>query len=201
MALIAFPTTVLPEKSVMRPISTVGIGESPYTLQAQKQVFDARRWAFDLIWPVIANQIAAAELEAFIMKLNGRENTTLVPIFDRPTALGTALGTPLIDGASQTGELVDTKGWDNSQTGVLLAGDYVQIGNYAYMVVTSANSDGAGLATLDIRPALRSSPADNDSVTTALPATLCRLATNINEIEKDKNYYTNGLTLVFVEEI
>ena len=184
MAVITFPTTIKPLVSTMRAVATVGIGESPFTLQAQKQVFNANRWEIDLEYPPITDASTAAELEAFIMQLNGQENTTLVPNFDRPTPIGIGTGTPLVNGASQTGESLITDGWTVSQTGILAAGDYIQVENYMYMVVTSSDSDGSGNSTLSIRPELKSSPANNAPIVVAYPATLCRLAANVNSCKE-----------------
>lgn len=201
MALITFPTTVLPNRATVRPVPNVAVSMSQFTFEAQKQVFDAFRWEIDLEYPPITDRTAIGELEAFLLKLNGQENTTLVPDFDQATPNGIGTGTPLVNGASQTGETLVTDGWTASQTGILKAGDKISVENYIYMVVDDANSDGSGNATFNIKPALRSSPANNASIDVTYPATLCRLATNIVSLPKDRNGYLTGFTLVFVEEL
>ena len=74
---------------------------------------------------------------------------------------------------------MDTKGWTASQTGILKAGDYIQLGSAGtsrmYKVLNDANSDGSGDATLDIWPDLRSSPADSASIIVASAVTQFRL--------------------------
>lgn len=82
---------------------------------------------------------------------------------------------PLVNGASQTGRSLITDGWKASST-VLLAGDYIQVGTQLFMVTTDATSDASGNATLDIWPAIRSSPADNTTVTVEYPVGIFRLA-------------------------
>jgi hypothetical protein len=103
--------------------------------------------------------------------------------------VGTQGGTPLTNGASQTGASLVTDGWSNSITNVLRAGDVFTIaGVYAvnpitkqtlnrlkqFVVTTSANSDGSGNATLAISPSIvttgttqnvSAAPADNAAIT------------------------------------
>jgi hypothetical protein len=78
-------------------------------------------------------------------------------------------GTPLTAGADQTGTSITTDGWDTSVTGILKAGDVIQFAgtkeinpqSYAstgrlkhFVVQEDVNSDGSGLATIKISPAI-----------------------------------------------
>lgn len=81
---------------------------------------------------------------------------------------------PLVNGASQAGTSLASDGWKASST-VLLAGDYFQIGDQYFMAVEDAASDSGGIATLEFRPALRDSPADNAEIQTLNPALVARL--------------------------
>lgn len=103
---------------------------------------------------------------------------------------GTATGTPLVNGANQTGSSLVTDGWTNTITGILKVGDVFTIagvfsinpvsrlstGNLQQFVVTTVdvNSDGSGNATVAISPAITTSgqyqtvsasPADNAAIT------------------------------------
>ena len=99
--------------------------------------------------------------EAWFLSLNGPIGTFwLSPSLDS-VARGIATGTPLVNGASQTGQSLITDGWTISQTGIMKAGDWIQIGNYLHRVLIDADSDISGNATLDIWPNLRSAPADD----------------------------------------
>lgn len=102
---------------------------------------------------------------------------------------GSDLGTPLVDGASQTGSSITTDGWTVSETGVLLKGDVITLagvnsvnpvfpfddtGDLMQFVVTAdVNSDGSGDATIPIYPPITAttayqtvtgSPADNAAI-------------------------------------
>ncbi len=102
---------------------------------------------------------------------------------------GTSTGTPLVNGAAQSGASLLTKGWSNSITGILKQGDVFTmagvnavnpvskqtIGSLQQFAVTAdANSDGSGNATISISPPLTTSgpyqtvtvaPADNAAIT------------------------------------
>jgi len=78
-------------------------------------------------------------------------------------------GTPLTAAADQTGESIDTDGWDTGVTGLLKAGDVIQFagtfeinqqsyestGRLKHFVVQEdVDSDSGGLATIKISPAI-----------------------------------------------
>jgi hypothetical protein len=88
--------------------------------------------------------------------------------------VGAYAGTPVVNGASQTGSSLVTNGWSNSITGLLNMGDVFTIaGVYAvnpknrqstgalqnFVVQATANSDGSGNSTLTIYPAITTSGA------------------------------------------
>lgn len=103
--------------------------------------------------------------------------------------LGARGGTPLVNGASQTGTSLVTDGWSNTITGVLKAGDIITLPSvYAvnpvtklstgrlqqFVITADANSSGAGAATFVISPAITTSgttqtvtasPADDAAIT------------------------------------
>lgn len=78
-------------------------------------------------------------------------------------------GTPLTAGANQTGDTIQTDGWNAGVTGLLKAGDVIQFAgvheinpqSYAstgrlkhFVVQEDVNSDAGGLATIKISPAI-----------------------------------------------
>lgn len=111
----------------------------------------------------------AAQVIAFLRKLNGRAGRFYGSDLSAIAALGVATGSPRVNGASQTGSVLLTKDWTNNTTNILKAGDYISFNvpiswRQLHQVVDDANSDGTGLATLNIAPALRRSPNDNQVV-------------------------------------
>ena len=140
------------------------------------------------------NRENAEEWVAFLMKLYGQKGTFLLGDPLGGTARGSAssaAGTPVVNGASQTGGTLAIDGLPASATGYLKAGDYIQLGSAAtaqlYKVLNDADSNGSGEATLDIWPNLRSSPADGSTVVVANAKGVFRLASN------ESNWNINNL--------
>jgi len=103
---------------------------------------------------------------AFLMDQEGQYGSFNFVAPDLATPQGSGNGTPLVDLASQVGKSINTKGWANNET-VLKAGDILRFAGHSkvYMMTADATSDGTGLATLAISPALQESPADNEGIT------------------------------------
>jgi hypothetical protein len=117
-----------------------------------------------------------------LISLRGQLGTFLLGDPTGATARGAATGTPLVNGASQTGGSLVIDGATNSVTGWLKAGDYIQLGTGSssrlHKVLADANSSAGGAVTLDIWPHIRISPADNAAVTVSSAKGLFRLSSN-----------------------
>ena len=150
-------------------------------------------WTFEATMPLL-NRDTAEIFNAWLLSLKGRKGTFLMPIPGAESPRGSVPGTPLVDGASQTGDSLDLKGFTASQTGVLKAGDYINLGTGAnthlHKVLADIDSDTAGNATVEIFPDLRESPTDSQSVITSDCKGLFRLADNFNgfDINSDDFY-------------
>ena len=85
------------------------------------------------------------------------------------TQNGVGGGTPLVNGASQSGTALITDGWTPSITGILKAGDIIRLGgvNPIFELTADLNSDSGGHATMALNPGIPASlsPADNASIT------------------------------------
>lgn len=165
----------------LTPKASVGESRSPFTFEGQYYVNQGQIWQGSLNLPTMQRPEAEAWI-AFLLSLNGKEGTFLMGIAGCDTARGIATGTPLVNGASQSGRSLITDGWTINITGILKAGDYIQLGTglntHLHKNLTDVNSNGSGQATLDIWPRLRISPADNDPIVVSSPKGLWRLATN-----------------------
>jgi hypothetical protein len=162
-----------------RPV--VSISESPFTLQSQVQEYAGQRLEVEATLPPMTR--AQAEYwNAFMLKLNGLRGTFLLGDPGGKKPRGIATGTPVVNGASQTGNELLTTGWTISTTGILLAGDYIQIGTGSYArlhkVLDDVNSNGSGQATLLLWPSLRSSPSNGAAIITSNTVGVFRLASN-----------------------
>lgn len=155
--------------------SMVGISQSPFTAVQQVYKYTGQYWEADISLPPMKRAVAEYWI-SFLLKLNGSYGTFLLGDPNGATPRGVATGTPLVNGANQTGSDLITDGWTTSTTGILKAGDYIQIGNYLHKVLDDVNSDSSGNATLTLFPDLRTSPADNATITVNSAKGLFRLS-------------------------
>ena len=164
MASLNHPTSPGIKRMTMQMRVSAGQTRSPFTFQRQVQMNQGQMWMASFDLPPMERD-EAEEWLAFLTKLNGRAGTFLLGDPDAVTPRGAALGTPQVKGADQTGSTLVTDGWDADVTGVLKAGDYIQVGERLHKLLDDADSDATGEATLSIWPRLRESPADNAIVT------------------------------------
>lgn len=200
---LTFPARI-PAEAGWTPRNVTGASISPFTLTEQVQAHQGQRWEVALSFPPLT-RAQALELRAFVLALRGRYGTFLwappaETDFDDDPA-----GTPVIDGAGQAGDEINTRGWTDPSTRlfsdtdwtfadtdvlfsdvvpVLAAGRFIQLGTGAaarlHQVTADAHvADAAiGGATLELWPAvtLAAALADAQAVTWAAPAGLFRLA-------------------------
>lgn len=165
----------------LRARNTVALAKSPFTGQQQVLEWPGAWWEADVEYPPLDRDDGEAVVAA-LLSLKGMKGTFYLaePVFEAHGAIGTYTGTPLVKGAAQTGSSLMTDGWDNGIT--LKAGNYIQLGSGAatrlHKIVKDVTVDGSGNATLDLWPALRESPADNDAITISGCKGTFRLAAN-----------------------
>jgi hypothetical protein len=154
-------------RSRLTPRSVVASSASPFTGEQQIFRHQGEWWEIEAGLPPMRRAVAEAWLAA-LTSLFGKHGTFLFGDPDAKTPLGTFTGAPLVDGGGQTGNTLATKGWTPAIT--LKAGNYIQLGSGAtarlHKLLTDAVTDGAGLATLDIFPRLRTSPANDAAIVT-----------------------------------
>ncbi|MFQ5535578.1 MAG: hypothetical protein ACE5EM_12245 [Sphingomonadales bacterium] len=149
---------------------------------------------------------AAAEIKAWLASMEGPAGTFLG--FDPDHRLpdgsaSSATSTPLVQGASQSGTSIVTDGWAPNVAGLLLPGDYIQIGNAGlarqFKIITEqVDSDALGNATLNFQPPLHKSPADNAVILFENPVGVFRLDDNLAVWEANKAG-VHGFAVSFVE--
>lgn len=189
---ISYPLS-LPTVNVARRItfamnSIVGMSASPFTGAQQVYAHAGQFWGAEVELPPM-EQADAAEWIGFLLSLNGREGTFLMGDPVNTTPRGIAAGTPLVYGADQTGNSLETDGWTISTTGIMKAGDWIQLGSGSsstlHQLRQDASSDGTGYAVLEIWPGIRTAPADNAAITVSAAKGLWRLAENRQSYDID----------------
>ena len=161
MTTYAFPS-ITPNRSSWELVTNTRRFTSPLTNATQTVARKGTLWRVDLSFNNL-DGADRADLQAFLTKLNGQEHR--FTLHDHAyTRRGTGGGTPLIDGASQTGSSVTIDGATASVTNLLRAGDYLSFNNQLFMTTADCNSDGSGDVTVTLSPPIRSAPADDAAV-------------------------------------
>ncbi len=174
---LSFPSTPSFKRMRLGTISIVGVSQSIFTAEVQTQAHEGQLWRASMVLPPMKRAVAE-EWIAFLVSLNGREGTFKLGDVLGTSPRGTGLGTPVVDGGSQTGQELATRGWTDGV--VLKAGDYIQLGTTIprlHKILQDATASG-GDVTLDIWPRLRSSPSDGATVIISNTLGTFRLPTN-----------------------
>ncbi len=190
---ISYPLSLPTNKGLTRIRLTannvVGMSMSPFTAKQQVYKYTGQFWEAEVTLPPMKRADAEYWI-SFLLKLNGPYGTFLLGDPNGQTARGAATGSPKVNGAGQTGTDLITDGWTSSVTGILKAGDYIQLGSASssqlYKVLDDVNSNIDGQAVLTLWPDLRSAPADDAVITVSNPRGIFRLtsgeqAWDINE--------------------
>lgn len=178
----------------IRHTNRVAIARSTFTAEAQKQRWPGERFEFDVAYRPYSYAVAQS-MRAMLAALYGGYGTLL---FGDPDYLargprGVNTGTPVVNGSSTPvlSETLPTKGWTPSVSGILLAGDMIQLGSGStsrlHLVLFDADSDSAGYSTLDIWPRLRSAPANNAPIVVAGAKGVFEMNGNSTEYSTDQN--------------
>ena len=175
MTTFAFPS-INPRTSTWRIVSNTQTFISPTTGQIQTAARNGTRWVIQLNFGTLTGA-DRGEMQGFLGALDGQRHRFTVKDHSYSGARGALGGTPLVNGASQTGNSLITDGWPNS-TAILKRGDLISLPNNELKMITAdVSSDGSGNATLSIIPEIHTSPSNNDALTTVNPIGLFILAT------------------------
>ena len=208
------PTAAIgPENISFRLVTADAISGSPFTFKQQVINLGGSRWEISVSIPPVNRDIAEQWI-AFLLSLKGRQGTFLLgdPMaaesmgaYSLPNSTYSSLQlnfttqtygftyynlVPRIDGAGQTGDVIDVKGLPISNAEVFKPGDYLQIGFGSsatlHKVLTTTASNVDGKASIDIAPALRKPSVDNRTILVDAPRGVFRLKSNETEWSIDK---------------
>jgi len=203
---LALPTVAGISSINLRAVNAVSISQSPFTFKQQVIAHQGQRWEAEVTLPPM--QRADAETwVSFLVSLQGSRGTFTMGDPNASTARGSASstpGTPVVNGASQTGQSLDIDGVPASSTGYLKAGDYIQLGGGSsatlHKVLQDVDSDGSGRATLELWPYIRIAPSDDATVIVGNAVGAFRLAGNQTDWSiNNASFY--GITFAAVEAV
>ena len=143
---ITLPSEPKSRSCAWKQISQVAVASSTFTGQSQVYAHPGQWWEINVDLPRL-NAAQSAEWAAALLSLNGREGSfKFAPTDVSPQ--GALSGTIVVDATS--GNYLDLSG----MTGTLTAGDWIQIENGLYRVLTG-DTAVAGEATIEIWPTPR----------------------------------------------
>lgn len=167
---LGFPS-ITPSSSSWTIVSNQRQFISPLTGAIQTAQRTGNRWMATLEF---ANLTGAdrAIMQAFLSQLTATANNFYLEDHSY-TRRADGAGTPLVNGASQTGNELITDGW-TSGSYAMRRGDLFEVNGELKMAVADA-AITAGAATIDFVPELRAAPADNAAITISNPKGIFRL--------------------------
>lgn len=159
------------------------------TGRRQARQIGGQYWKLNAVFPPMT-RAQFAPIYAFMIKQRGAfESFTVTPPVVGASQ-GPGGGTPLVNGASQTGRTIVTDGWPTGATlTILKAGDFIKFANHTkvYMVSVDATCDTNGDSTISIEPALVTSPATNTAITYASVPFTVYFENDAIEFQTDKS--------------
>lgn len=196
---LSLPTSPTSQVITLRKHSVGAKGISPFSLVSQVQMGGGQCWSGSVVLP----RMTRAQAEPWIAKLvslNGVEGSFLAGDSANKLPRGVATGTPLVKGGGQTGYDLITDGWTSGVTGILKAGDWVQLGSGSsaklYKNIVDVNSNGSGEATLTLWPRITSAPADNAALVISSPMGKFMLAQDVEWNIDPGKIYSTGFEII-----
>lgn len=162
-------------------ITSSSISRNPFTYDMQVQEYQGQTWTLEATLAPMTRAQAEA-WQGFLLALKGQVGTFMLGDPFGKSPQGVAGGVPIIRGANQTGESLLTDGWTPATEDILKAGDFIALGPRLYKLKQDADSDAEGIATLEIFPRLRESPADDELIITEETQGIWRLSGNQVEV-------------------
>lgn len=188
-----------------------GAGRFPSPLTPSAQIIDrgTLKWLATYAYSNISHD-KRGELLGAMAAFNGTVNQVRILVQDNPKRGGYG-GTPLVNGASQTGYSINIDGVTN-KTNWIRAGDYFSIdvnGEHELKMATADANSSGGAVTISFVPKLRASPLNNAVVyvedgTLPKPRGIFRLQDNIVSWSSrpfQSNSEISSITLSFIEDL
>jgi hypothetical protein len=161
----ALPTIQRPSSATLKATQPTRTSVS-HSLKRQVRTTGAHRWNLSFGWQPMP-RATFMQFYAFLMALRGTTDTFTCTLAGHTAPQGSWVGTPVVNGAAQSGRSVSMRGFTASAANVAKAGDLIKFAGHTkvYMVTADASANGSGIATVAVEPALLASPADGEVIT------------------------------------
>ncbi len=145
----------------------VQLFQSELTNDVNQRALAGDRWIASLVFTNRVRANGATKLRTFLNRQRGGLNRFRMspPDLDQQ---GTLAGTPVVNGAGQTGTTLIVSGFSPSQT-VLAEGDYFEVNGELKQLAADAVTDVGGNVTLDFEPPLRTASANAAPIEVVAP--------------------------------
>lgn len=176
MSILTFPTLpsgTVPNAVTFSLVPNTQAFSSPLDQSTQTVELPGARWTFSLQYPPL-DAADARVLKAFLAQLRGMAGRFYLWDHSQPVPRGAVGGSPVVNGAGQSGASLVTSGWSANRT-VLKVGDYFQVGGELKIVTADVVSNGSGAATITFEPPLRTSPSNGVAIVTTKASAVFRL--------------------------
>lgn len=180
---LSLPTSIGIAQIELRATNAVAVSRSPFTFSTQVHAYTGSAWQADVSLPSIRRDLAE-DWVAWLLSLRGQLGTFYLGDPNAVTPRGSARDTDTIKVASavSSGGTISINSAPASQTDYLKAGDYMQIGlgvsRQLFKVLNDVDTDGAGAATVDVWPNVRTSIASTTPITVENTKGIFRLSSN-----------------------
>jgi hypothetical protein len=177
---VSFPAILSPAEVGWRLRGRTQVHISPLDGTTQTLALPGSRWEASLFWPAMRRDDTRL-LEAFLAQMRGMQGRFFYGPSHAPRR-ATGTGSPVINGASQTGATLSISGFAaNAQA--FLTGDwlsYTDTTGRARLHQATANStaNGSGVASVAIAPPIRRSGANGAVVNITAPVGVFMLASD-----------------------
>ncbi len=204
MTILTFPTIRRPSRASYRMRGNTQSHRSPLDGTEQTLEMPGAVWELTVSWESL-DATDTRVLAAFLAQLRGAAGRFYYSPAAWSPRRAAGGGSPLVNGAAQSGASLITDGWTPSGQ-VALAGDWLSFDDALgrrrlHMATGTATANGSGQATIAITPPIRRAPSDNAVVEVASPTGVFRLPSDDAPEMQLRPPLLGSLTLTMVEAL
>lgn len=163
---VDFPVNLAVNSLSVIPNDSVSSTRSKFTFARKVYDWSGEMWTIEGTLP-LATRADAALYKAFFLKLKGGFGTFTFPVAEKLPQGSVGAGVE-VDGGGNTGGVLNLRNLAASTTGIIKAGDWLQLGSglatYLHMALDDVDSNASGKGSVNIWPSLRVTPAHADPV-------------------------------------
>lgn len=185
MTTFSYPNIQPSDLSFLVGESNAAVFRSPFGDYVQTSDREGERWIVRASYSILQGD-NRAELLAFLTKLNGMQHRFTMQDFAH-IQRGVLSGTPLVDGAGQTGKFLNIDGAPNNITDWARSGDKFSVGNKMYSIDDDADSNGSGQVALTVSPRIYIAHTNGASLEVTTPVEILILADGRFNFNTSKN--------------